>query len=140
MCFNDTFCFSVGNFLIWRLYNICFRISVKFYLKFSESNTFALKKKRSITTFYNWNDFSKRISNISYIYRSWITIYFYCYNTNPPNITCTSIIYNTIEGPCNFKIKHAIRDCSMAYICWITWKQSSHSQICLLLCKYLFLT
>lgn len=20
MCFNDTFCFSVGNFLIWRLY------------------------------------------------------------------------------------------------------------------------
>lgn len=21
MCFNDTFCFSVGNFLIWRLYN-----------------------------------------------------------------------------------------------------------------------
>ena len=19
MCFNDTFCFSVGNFLIWRL-------------------------------------------------------------------------------------------------------------------------
>ena len=22
MCFNDTFCFSVGNFLIWRLYNV----------------------------------------------------------------------------------------------------------------------
>ena len=22
MCFNDTFCFSVGNFLIWRLYMI----------------------------------------------------------------------------------------------------------------------
>lgn len=22
MCFNDTFCFSVGNFLIWRLYNL----------------------------------------------------------------------------------------------------------------------
>lgn len=22
MCFNDTFCFSVGNFLIWRLYEI----------------------------------------------------------------------------------------------------------------------
>lgn len=21
MCFNDTFCFSVGNFLIWRLYS-----------------------------------------------------------------------------------------------------------------------
>lgn len=21
MCFNDTFCFSVGNFLIWRLYD-----------------------------------------------------------------------------------------------------------------------
>lgn len=23
MCFNDTFCFSVGNFLIWRLYIAC---------------------------------------------------------------------------------------------------------------------
>lgn len=22
MCFNDTFCFSVGNFLIWRLYKV----------------------------------------------------------------------------------------------------------------------
>lgn len=22
MCFNDTFCFSVGNFLIWRLYKL----------------------------------------------------------------------------------------------------------------------
>lgn len=22
MCFNDTFCFSVGNFLIWRLYDV----------------------------------------------------------------------------------------------------------------------
>lgn len=24
MCFNDTFCFSVGNFLIWRLYDDLF--------------------------------------------------------------------------------------------------------------------
>ena len=26
MCFNDTFCFSVGNFLIWRLYLLVFSI------------------------------------------------------------------------------------------------------------------
>lgn len=25
MCFNDTFCFSVGNFLIWRLYTPAIR-------------------------------------------------------------------------------------------------------------------
>lgn len=28
MCFNDTFCFSVGNFLIWRLYNFTISLSL----------------------------------------------------------------------------------------------------------------
>lgn len=44
MCFNDTFCFSVGNFLIWRLY-IIYTIIHAYKKKIDLESLYTLEKK-----------------------------------------------------------------------------------------------
>lgn len=65
MCFNDTFCFSVGNFLIWRLYDGGYN-SMELY--FYGDGTYAYiwgaeatDRTFSGTWYNNWRDFRDRI-------------------------------------------------------------------------------
>ena len=63
MCFNDTFCFSVGNFLIWRLYFITLPVEIN-----ASKRALVWLSSSGITNSYNHRQAEDALRSAAYTY------------------------------------------------------------------------